>query len=35
MSVADKEEKETGVAGATPTAAASELITVGFILLTP
>ena len=27
--------KETGVAGAMPTAAASELITVGFILFTP
>ena len=34
MSIADKEEKETGEAGATPTAAASEW-TVGLILFTP
>lgn len=35
MSVADEEEKKTDVAGATPPAAASELIRVGFILFTP
>lgn len=35
MSVADEEEKETDVAGATPTATTNELIRVGFILFTP